>query len=97
MDKDGDRQGKLRDRDMATDRDKNRDGDGDMESYMDRDGERDRDIVGDGDTERDRDISTGYQTPGLNFEFDYLCYFETEFEKNRGQKSRATVPLKSSQ
>jgi hypothetical protein len=55
----------------------------------------------------------GIRLRGTTFEFEYLCEFETEFEnnlgsdsggsygvdsrKNRGQKSRATLPLKSSQ
>jgi hypothetical protein len=60
-----------------------------------------------------KQISVGYQTLGNNIELEYFCEFETEFENNlgsdsgvhmglihkksRGQKSSATVSLKSSQ
>ncbi len=56
--------------------------------------------------------SAGYHTPGNNSKYKYFSEFETEFkntlgyefgtiwvrfmEKTRGQKSRATVPLKDS-
>jgi hypothetical protein len=93
--------------DMDTDRDR----DGDMDGDMDRDAERDeqRDTDRDRDTEWDRDISVGIRPRGTTFIFEYISEFENTlgyesgvymgliYEKNRGKKSCATVPLKSSQ
>ncbi len=73
---------------MDRDRDRDGDMDGDMYGDMDRDGERDENTDEGGDTERDREISAGYQTPGNNFEFEYLREFVTEFENNFGNARR---------
>ncbi len=55
-----------------------------MDGDTDRNGDwdKDRDTNMDGDTERNRDISRVIRPQRTNFEFEYLCEFETEFKNN---------------
>jgi hypothetical protein len=99
------------DRDRDRDMDRDRDRDSNMERNGD--GDRPRTRTGTGIQKGTGTFPRGVRPRRTTFEFENRCEFETEFEnnlrydsgvhtglingKNRGQKSRDSVRLKSSQ